>query len=140
MSTEGSSFGSVVNERLSISFKPYGTIQFTKRRTLRMLRPGVFYVPKSSDQEAFDSFTVADRVLYIFQFTIADRHSIKGGLVDFFSRKSFQPILRGMEWRFIFVIPQGNDIVCPESTDARMKEFWEGVELFSAEIDPAKQE
>jgi len=94
----------------------------------------------SLKQEGFDSFTVVDGVLYIFQFTIADSHSIKGGLVDFFSRQSFQPILQGIEWRFIFVIPPGGDIECPESTDARMKEFWEGGKLFSAEIDPAKQD
>ena len=48
MSTEGSSSGSVGaiagNGQLSISFKPYDTIQFPKR-TLSALRPGVFYMP-----------------------------------------------------------------------------------------------
>jgi hypothetical protein len=148
MATEGPSSSSVVDGQFSISFKPYDIIQFEKR-ALKTLRPGIFYVPKSSskyfnnkyykyNQEAFDSFIVVDRVLYIFQFTIADRHPIKGGLVDFFTRESFRPILRGTEWRFIFVIPQGNDIACSESTDTRMKnKFWGKAKLYTAEIDPA---
>ena len=148
MATEGPSSSSVVDGQFSISFKPYDIIQFEKR-ALKTLRPGIFYVPKSSskyfnnkyykyNQEAFDSFIVVDRVLYIFQFTIADRHPIKGGLVDFFTRESFRPILRGTEWRFIFVIPQGNDIACSESTDPRMKKkFWGKAKLYTAEIDPA---
>jgi len=143
MSTEDSgSAGAMAaiaaREMLSIRFKPGETIQYQKPK-LGPVRSGVFYVPRASNQEAFDSFIVDNGVLYIFQITIADWHTIKGGLMDFYSQQSLQTILQGKEWCFIFVIPPGGVIECPESSDDRLKEFWNKVKLFSVEFAPKKE-
>ncbi len=146
MSTEDSSSAGAIaaiaaKESLSIRFKPDETIQYQKPK-LGPVRSGIFYVPqaRASNREAFDSFIVDNGVLYIFQFTIADWHTIKGGLMDFYSQQSLQTILQGKEWCFVFVIPPGGVIECPESSDDddRLKEFWNKVKLFSAEFDPKK--
>lgn len=56
--------------------------------------------------------------------------------MDFFLQQSFQTILQRTVWYFIFIIPRGANIDCPESSIDRSKEFWNKAKLFSAELDP----
>jgi len=134
LSTEDS--GSV----LSIGFKPHGIIQFPKPRPDRdQLGSDIYYVPESPNEVAFDSFIMNNGVLYIFQFTIMDSHPIKGDLMDFFLHQSLREILREKDWYFIFVIPPGGELVCPEPSDVRLEGFWKDVKLFTAEVDPMSQ-
>ena len=137
---DSSSVGAMAANILTIDFKPLSTIQFPKPRPRpEELSSGIYYVPESPNQVGFDSFIVKNKILYIFQFTIADSHPIKGGLVDFFLHTSLHKILEDKEWYFIFVIPQGGRVVCSESGDEKLKEFWKDVKFFTAEVDPEKK-
>ena len=138
MSTEdSSSVGVIAANGLPIDLKPHNTIQFPSPRPSEV-SSGVYYVPESPNQVGFDSFIVENGVLYIFQSTIAASHPIKEGLMDFFSHKSLHKILEDKEWYFIFVIPQGGELMCSESGDEKLKEIRKHVEFFTVEVDPAK--
>jgi len=63
--------------------------------------------------------------------TIATLHEIKEGIVEFLKH----PTLMGAEWHFIFVIPRGSPIACPQANVAKMKGFGDKARLFAAEID-----
>jgi hypothetical protein len=126
---------------LPISFKPQGTIQYPKPRpSASEIGSGIYYVPESPNQAAFDSFIVEDGVLHIFQFTIEASHTISAGLMDFFSHKSFKAMLQGKEWYFIFVIPRGGNVTFSESSDEKMEWFWKNANFFTAEMDPKKKQ
>jgi hypothetical protein len=119
-----------------ILFKPTDTVEYDES-TLSGFQAGVFYVPTSSNESAFDSFILVDQVLYIFRFSIASLHEINEGIPKLLSRPTFEAKLEGVEWRFIFIIPSGSDgstIVCSESNVADLKEFWDSARLFTAEI------
>jgi hypothetical protein len=75
----------------------------------------------------------------MFHITIATSHTIDRGILELFSQESLQTILQETECHFVFVIPRGRDIECPEPSDRRSKEFWKKVKLFSAECDPANE-
>ncbi|KAI0256325.1 hypothetical protein BJV78DRAFT_1358290 [Lactifluus subvellereus] len=100
---------------------------------LKVIQPSTFYVRKSTNQVAFDSFIMEDGHLYIFQFTIALTHSIKKGIVSFFSQPSLPPRTK---WHFIFVIPPGSKISCPQPRNPELNELLTEMKLFSAELDP----
>ena len=119
----------------SVKVKPDKTIEIPKSG-LSLVESSTFYVPTASNQEGFDSFIVHNKVLYIFQFTIAASHDIKGGLMDFFSQEPFKEILRGIKWHFIFVMPPRVEVECRETSDERMKKVWKETRLFSARLDP----
>ena len=123
---------------IPISFKPQDITQYQWPGP-NVVGSSIYYVPESSNQVAFDSFVVDDRVLYIFQFTIATSHQIRAGIMDFLSQQSLRTTLQGEEWRFIFIIPPGHMVECPEASDNRLEEFWKKVELYSAVIDPKKE-
>ena len=128
----------VANGSLSINFKPNNTIQYP-RPAPSVIGSGNYYVPESPNQEGFDSFIVDSGVLYIFRFTTMNWNEIKGELMDFFTQEMLQTLLQGKEWRFVFVVPPGAKVECPESSDDRMKTFWKKVKVFSAVFDPKKQ-
>lgn len=65
-----------------IRFEPHSTVQYPKPRPIQV-SSNIYYVPESPNQVSFDSFIVNNGALYMFQFTIVDSHSIKGGLMDF---------------------------------------------------------
>jgi hypothetical protein len=140
MSTEDSnSAGAITTTRpFSIDLKLLDTIQFPRPRPSEV-HSDIYYVPESHNQAAFDSFIVANGVLHIFQFTIAASHPIKVKLMDFFSHESLEEILRDKAWFFIFVIPRGGELVCPESNDDKLKWFWNNAEFFTAEVDLKKK-
>ena len=135
---DSSSVGAIAPNTLTINFKPRNTIQFLSPRPDEV-SSGIYYVPESPSQIAFDSFIVENGVLHIFQFTIAESHSIEGGLMDFFSYKSLHKILQEKELYIIFVIPRGGKLVCPESSDERLKKFWKNAKFFITEVDPKKK-
>ena len=74
-------------------------------------------MPESETQVRLDSFIVVNGVLYIFQFTIALNHA-------------FNPLLDlpMQDWGFVFVIPPGSILTCPQ---LRPDREWG---LFSAEL------
>ena len=113
-------------------FKPKGTIEYDGSPP-ENIEKGVFYVPSSDNQVAFDSFMLVDKVLYLFQMTIAASHPISEGIMVFLSR----PTLQTVEWRFIFIIC-GSPFSCSQANYATMKTFWNKVKLFTAEVDVHK--
>ena len=117
-----------------ILFKPTDTVKY-EESTLSGFQAGVFYVPMSSNESAFDSFILVDQVLYIFRFSIASLHEIDEGITKLLSRPTLKAKLEGVEWRFVFVIPSGSTIICSESNFANLKEFWNSARLFTAKID-----
>ena len=120
-----------------IQFKPADTVEYNESE-LSGFQPGVFYVPMSSNQVAFDSFVLVDQVLYIFQFSISALHEITEGVTKFFSQPTLKEKLQGAEWHFVFVISPGSTIVCSESNVAKLKGFWDMARPFTAEIDVHK--
>jgi len=44
-------------------------------------------------------------------------------------------MLKEVEWCFIFIIPCGSMIVCPEVNIMKVKRFWDKARLFTAEVD-----
>lgn len=93
-----------------IEIHPFETEEFDT--DIVFIREGVFYVPKSDNEEVLDSFIVIDGILYIFQFTIAGNHFIKPGFLTFFGKCQGIPPME--KWRFVFVIPPGLTMTCPE--------------------------
>jgi hypothetical protein len=111
---------------LPIRFTPTRVVEYPASE-LDKIEPNIYYMPEVRNQVAFDSFIVKDEYLYIFQFSIAPDHLIKRGLVSFFSQHSVPPM--GM-WRFVFVIPIGSEITCPQP-DSQLRDMV----LFATEMD-----
>jgi hypothetical protein len=91
---------------------PATTIQEFKAGDVLSLLERVFYVPVSEIQEALDAFLLLNGILYILQFTVGRNHSIKPGFVDFLRKCQNIPPLE--EWKFVFLIPPGLTLLCPE--------------------------
>jgi hypothetical protein len=125
---------SAANTLSQVEFEPEDTVEYNASE-LSKLQPGVFYVPTAPNQVGLDSFILTDQFLYFFQFSIAAKHEIKEGMMLFLSQSALKETLQGLEWRFIFVIPPGSTIFCPESNIGMLKGFWDRVTLFTAEID-----
>ena len=109
-------------------FTPEGTIEYGSLPD--KIEKGIFYVPSSDNQAAFDSFMLVDKYLYLFQMTIAASHPISERIMVFLSH----PTLQTVEWRFIFII-RGSPFSCSQANYATMKTFWDKVKLFTAEVD-----
>ena len=75
---------------------------------------------------AFDSFILFKNFLYIFQFTIDEKHDIKSGLVDWLGRCSGVPPMT--HWRVVFVIEPNQHLTCPQPRSLKLRQL----ELFSA--------
>ena len=127
--------GTAAGAAKSIWFKPLYTTKYTPSTLEEEFQAGVLYIPTASIQVAFDSFILMEQILYIFQFTIAPSHDIKGGILDFFSQATLRDKLQDVEWRFVFVIEPRLNFVCPEANVQKMKWFWESAMLFTAEIN-----
>ena len=95
----------------TIQIPPTTTKEFNSNEILSLCER-VFYVPISNNQEALDAFLLLDGILYIFQFTVAKDHSIKPGFVEFFQKCHHVPPMK--DWKFVFVIPPGLTLSCPE--------------------------
>ena len=135
--SQSSSPADVANPPFWILFKPMDTVECDES-TLSGFQAGVFYVPTSSNELAFDSFILIDQVFYIFQFSIAAFQEINERMTKLLSRPTLDAKLRGVEWRFVFVIPSGTSgsTICLESNvAAKLKDFWDRARVFTAEID-----
>jgi len=95
------------------------------------LHEGIFYVPVSETQEPLDAFLFLNDILYILQFSIGQKLSIKPGFVEFLQKCQHVPPLE--EWKFVFLIPPGTRLVCPEpkSELPRLR----NLNPYSAELD-----
>jgi len=91
---------------------PATTTQEFKTDDVLSLLERVFYVPVSAIQEALDAFLLLHGILYILQFTIGQNHDIKPGFVKFLQKCQNVPPLE--EWKFVFLIPPGTTLLCPE--------------------------
>ena len=118
---------------IHLSIKPDYTAEYAGPYP-RVINQGVLYVPSNSAQVALDSFILIERVLYIFQMTIALSHPIKEGIMEFLSH----PMLQEADWYFVFIVPSKLSIVCREANVAKMKLFWDKASLFTVEIDVPK--
>ncbi len=90
--------------------------------TTLSIRPDVYYVPRSGQQVALDSFILHGGYLNVFQCTGGHGHDIKGGLYDFLASCSGLP--PRTNWRFVFVVPE--DLVsfsCPGQSDSVVKDL-----------------
>ncbi|SRR6266702_1484046 len=115
----------------SIDIQPVRVITYPGS-SLETIEPGAYYVPESEnqDQVAFDSFIMANDILYIFQFSIVPNHSIEPEILCFFLRGSLPP---RMEWRFVVVVPPRSKISCPQPQDNCLKgKVPNEIRLFSA--------
>ena len=88
----------------------------------------VYYVPKLTNTVALDSFMLQDGCLYIFQFSVGHKHSIKEGLLNFQPRCTNLPPID--QWRFVFIIPPDLILKCPYP---RLKEL-QKLNLYSAVV------
>ena len=77
------------------------------------IESNIIYVPEKDNQVAFDSFILMNGSLHLFQFSISKRHSIKPGLIDFFSPYVMQ-VPPMDEWRFIFIHPPDHLLASPQ--------------------------
>jgi hypothetical protein len=94
----------------TIQFPATTTQEFKANDALSLL-DGVFYVPVSETQEPLDAFILLNGILYILQFTVGQKHSIKPGFVEFLQKCQHPPL---EEWKFVFLIPPGLTLLCPE--------------------------
>ena len=78
-------------------------------------------------------------VLYMFQITIATRHSFDERAMGFFAETPPNDIARD---RVVFYLryPSRGGMEFPEPSNEILKEFWEKVKLFTAECDPTIRE
>src|SRR5258708_10038084 len=114
------------HQTVNIQFTPSTTREFQGNNP--DLAQGFYYVPKSKNQVGFDSFIYAnDGFLYIFQFTISSNHGINHKIVGFFERNMSLPLEK---YDFLFLIPSGLTITCPQSRGLGQ------MELFSAVVVP----
>jgi len=79
---------------------------------------------------ALDSFIWLDD-LFIFQFSIAEIHSIKPGLLDFFNQYAGVPPLSS--WKLIFVVEPKQ--ICPQPRNLVLYEL----DMYFAVVDVRKQ-
>ena len=91
---------------------PRTTIHEFKSDDSLSLLEKVFYVPASDNQVALDSFLLLNGILYILQFTVGQNHCIKPDFVEFLQKCQGVPPLK--EWKFVFLIPPGLTLLCPE--------------------------
>lgn len=103
--------------------------------SLGRIEDEVYYVPESQSQFAFDSFIVANRELYIFQFSMGSDDPIQKGTIPCVIQESLPP---RANWHFVFVVPTEpvSEICCPKTRDSDL-ELLNEMDLFSAMLDPA---
>ena len=109
-----------LKKRLHVRIQPSCTFEYPCTGP-SSIKPNVSYVPEISNEAAMDSFIVLDSFLYIFQFTIAAKHDIKPGLINFFEKCRDVPCREA--WRFVFVIPPDQVLTCPQPRSLKLREL-----------------
>lgn len=99
-----------LGQQVSVDIQPSKTLEYMDDG-LKSLEPNVFYVPKKTNQSAFDSFILVNGIIYIFQMTTGTKHGINHGLVD--SAHRFHFPLRD-KWRYVFIIPPQLVLTVPQ--------------------------
>lgn len=130
-----------VQLRLSAQLQPYNpALELCRLKVLRStsaqtissniqsIEPNVFYVPKMTNQKAFDSFVLLDDFLYIFQITVGMWHDINHELIDVADKYSFPP---RHQWRFVFIIPPNMTLTVPQPQRLTLQ----GLFPYSAVVD-----
>ncbi|KAF8525514.1 hypothetical protein BU17DRAFT_62666 [Hysterangium stoloniferum] len=115
-----------VEEGLSIT--PIQTIEYMESE-LDTILSDVFYVPGRYNQVAIDSFILSNGKLYLFQFTTAQNHPIRSGIINYAAKHNFP---KQEDWRFVFIIPPGLTLTVPQQP--AIKE----VRLYTAVVDVTK--
>lgn len=100
-----------LRESKTIELKATKIQEFMTEDVLSLL-DSTFYIPIPENEEALDAFLFLNGILYILQLTVAQNHSIKPGFVDFLQNCQNVPPLE--EWMFVFLIPPGLTLLCPE--------------------------
>ena len=115
-----------LGKSLSLPVRPSGIFEYRDDGPLS-IKPNVFYLPKMTNQVAFDAFVLLNGILYLFQFTIGDRHDFKPGLKEFFVTCLGIPPMKN--WRVVFVIPPNRTLIVPQpwSLDIRAIPFYSAV-------------
>ena len=106
---------------LHVNVQGNTSIYDTTTRQICIL-PDVYYVPRSGQQVALDSFILHGGYLNVFQCTGRHDRGIKSGLIDFLASCSGLP--PRTNWRFVFIIPE--DLVsfsCPASSNPAVKDL-----------------
>ena len=86
------------------------------------IRPDVYYIPRSGQQVALDSFILYGGCLNVFQYTGGRNHGIKDGLVSFLASCSGLP--PRANWQFVFILPDDLDSFSfPASGDSIIKDL-----------------
>ena len=95
----------------------------------RGIEANTYYVLIRSKQVGIDSFIYHNGILYLFQMTVSDTHSISDKLWSFLC--SLHGLPPKHNWRFIFVKPPGGALACPVPDSDELLNLG----LFSAEVD-----
>ncbi|KAI0297907.1 hypothetical protein BC826DRAFT_967494 [Russula brevipes] len=135
--------GSTANQRstgpvgayssITVDFSPREIVEYEETTIQQEEIEGVFFIPKLTNQVAFDPFIVFDGVL--------TQHQARLDILAFKANAS-RPTPTEDEMVFRLVIPSGNTLSCPQPHDRGFTEFLKDVRLFSAQLeldkDPAR--
>lgn len=120
-----------LRHRFNIGVNPVRTEEFPDNGPLSLAHD-VMYVPQADNHVSLDSFIWLND-LFIFQFSIAEIHGIKPGLLDFFDR--YAGIPPPSSWKFIFVVEPKQILICPQPRNLVLRELG----MYSAVVDVKKQ-
>jgi len=116
-----------LTHKLKININLIRTEEFQENKPLSLVRD-VMYVPEADNKEALDSFILLNEGLFIFQFTIAEQHDIKRGLLDFLKE---YVVPSPESWKIIFIIEPKQKLKCLQPRNATLREL----KMFSAVVD-----
>ena len=116
--------------RFNIDIKPIRTEEFSDNKRLSLVHD-VMYVPEADNKEALDSFILLNDGLFILQFTIAETHDIKQGLLDFFKNFVVVPLPSPPSWKILFIIEPKQKLICPQPRNTTLREL----KMYSAVVD-----
>jgi hypothetical protein len=101
--------------------------EYTGNGPSSMIRD-VIYVPGLTNQVALDSFIFMNDFLYIFQFSVGEKHDIKLELFNFIRDLGFPSMDK---CRFVFVHPPNHTLVCPQPQKLELR----SLPLFSVSLE-----
>ena len=91
------------------------------------IEENVYYFPTKSNIVGIDSYMVSGGRLYLFQFTVGQKHEVKPALKKFLD--ALEGIPAEANWRFVFIIPKDILVKCPQ-----LKELGT-LPMYSAAVD-----
>ena len=134
----------ILATKSTLVVSPSGTCEYCESNVKARIEPDVYYMPRSANQVAFDSFILHDGYLFIFQFTGASSksHQVKFGLFTFLAQcAANNNIPERDKWRFIFVIPDNVDLhtcLYPQSAELQELEFFSSVLVIEESPEPGQ--